>query len=155
MTPRTAAAVPFAALGIGCAIAGGLASAVIAPHPTPHGAWAVAYLVLVGGIAQVGLGIGQALLAPKPPARRLVVAQVAAWNLGNAAVLGGTLSGVPPVADVGGAVLVVGLALLILGGRGGSRDGRARWFRHGFQALVVLLLVSIPAGLVLARIGPS
>ncbi|MGV9295690.1 hypothetical protein [Amycolatopsis sp. NPDC003676] len=155
MTPRTAAAAPFAALGIGCAIAGGLASAVIAPHPTPHGAWAVAYLVLVDGIAQVGLGIGQALLAPNPPARRLVVAQVAAWNLGNAAVLGGTLSGVPPVADVGGAVLVVGLALLILGGRGGSRDGRARWVRHGFQALVVLLLVSIPAGLVLARIGPS
>ncbi|WP_116199971.1 hypothetical protein [Amycolatopsis circi] len=142
-------------LGIGCAIAGGLASAVIAPHPTPHGAWAVAYLVLVGGIAQLGLGIGQALLAPTVPARRLVGAQVAAWNFGNAAVLAGTLSGATPVVDVGGAVLVIGLALLVLGVRGGSPDGRARWLRHGFQALVVLLLISIPVGLVLARIGPS
>ncbi|GAA1026430.1 MULTISPECIES: hypothetical protein [Amycolatopsis] len=154
MTPRFAAAAPFAALGIGCAVAGGLASAVIAPHPTPHGAWAVAYLVLVGGIAQVGLGIGQALLAPAPPARRLVVAEVAAWNVGNAAVLGGTLSDAMPVVDLGGAILAVGLALLVLGVRGGSPDGRARWVRHGFQALVVLLLVSIPVGLVLARIGP-
>ncbi|WP_134661733.1 MULTISPECIES: hypothetical protein [unclassified Amycolatopsis] len=155
MTPRTAAAAPFAVLGLGCAIAGGLASAVIAPQPTPHGAWAVAYLVLVGEIAQLGLGIGQALLAPALPSRRLVVAQVAAWNLGNAAVLCGTLSGVTPVVDVGGAVLVVGLALLVLGVRGSSPDGRARWVRHGFRALVVLLLISIPVGLVLARIGPT
>ncbi|UKD58125.1 hypothetical protein L3Q65_15775 [Amycolatopsis sp. FU40] len=155
MTPRTAAAAPFAVLGLGCAIAGGLASAVIAPHPTPHGAWAVAYLVLVGGIAQLGLGIGQALLAPEPPASRLVFAQIAAWNLGNAAVLGGTLSDTTPLADIGGALLAVGLARLVLGVRGGSPDGRRRWVRHGFQALVVLLLVSIPAGLVLARIGPA
>ncbi|MFE3170270.1 hypothetical protein ACFXPA_28500 [Amycolatopsis sp. NPDC059090] len=154
MIPRFAAATPFAALGIGCTVTGGLASAVIAPHPTPHGAWAVAYLVLVGGIAQIGLGVGQALLSPAPPARLLVVAQVAAWNAGNAAVLGGTLSGATPVVDLGGAVLVVGLALLVLGVRGGSPGGRARWVRHGFQALVVLLLVSIPVGLVLARIGP-
>ncbi len=155
MTPRTAAAAPFAVLGLGCAIAGGLASAAIAPQPTPHGAWAVAYLVLVGGIAQLGLGIGQALLAPALPSRRLVAAQVAAWNLGNAAVLGGTLFEMTPVVDAGGAVLVVGLALLVLGVRGSSPDGRARWIRHGFRALVVLLLVSIPVGLVLARIGPT
>ncbi|WP_033295844.1 hypothetical protein [Amycolatopsis jejuensis] len=150
--PLTPAA-PFAILGAGCVIAGGLASAAIAPAPTPHGAWAVAYLVLVAGVAQVGLGIGQALLAPGPPSTRLIVAQVAAWNAGNAAVLTGTLTGTTPAVDIGGAILAGGLTLLILGTKGTARSHH--WVRHGFRALIVVLLVSIPIGLVLARIGPS
>ncbi|WP_167545474.1 hypothetical protein [Amycolatopsis rubida] len=45
----------------------------------------------------------------------------------------------------GGAILIVGSALLVLAVRDSSPDGRGRGARHGFQALVVLL-VSIPAG---------
>ncbi|WP_020660085.1 hypothetical protein [Amycolatopsis benzoatilytica] len=153
MTPRIAAA-PFLALGTACTVAGGLASAVIAPAPTPHGAWAVAYLVLVGGVAQTGLGIGQAVLAPRLPTVRAIVAQAVAWNAGNAAVLGGTLAGITTMVDVGGAILVLALALFAFAVRGGGRTGQ-RWLRYGFEALVLVLLVSIPVGLVLARIGPS
>lgn len=149
--------VPFTAAGVGCVVAGGLVAAATAPAPSTHGSWAAAYLVLVAGVAQVALGWGQAALAPRLPARGRVAAQVGAWNLGNAAVLVGTLTGVLPLVDVGGVVLVIGLALLADAVRGGVRhDARSpRWWLYGFRLLVVVLLVSIPTGLVLARIGPN
>ena len=148
---------PFTAAGVGCVVAGGLVAAATAPAPSTHGSWAAAYLVLVAGVAQVALGWGQAALAPRPPARGRVAAQFGAWNLGNAAVLVGTLTGVLPLVDLGGVVLVIGLALLADAVRGGARhDTRSRrWWLYGFRLLVVVLLVSIPTGLVLARIGPN
>lgn len=147
----------FTALGTGCVVAGGLVAAATAPTPSTHASWAAAYLVLVGGVAQVALGWGQAVLAPHLPSRRRVLAQIAAWNAGNTAVLAGTLTGITLVVDLGGALLVVGLALLAHAVRGGVRSGGqlARWARYGFGLLVLILLVSIPIGLLLARIGPA
>lgn len=148
---------PFAAFGTGCVVAGGLVAAVTAPAPSTHASWAAAYLVLVAGAAQVGLGFGQAVLAPRAPSGRRVAAQVGAWNGGNAAVLAGTLTGVLPLVDLGGALLVIGLALLVHTVRGdlgrGPRSGR--WALYGFRLLALVLLVSIPIGLILARIGPA
>ena len=143
---------PFAVLGVGCVVAGGLVAAVTAVAPSTHASWAAAYLVLVAGVAQVGLGLGQAVLAPRVPSRGQVGAQVVAWNVGNAAVLTGTLTGVLPLVDLGGALLVIGLALLVHAVRGGQRRG---WTLYGFRLLALLLLVSIPVGLVLARISPA
>ena len=51
------------------------------------------------------------MLAPRPPSARLVTIQLVIWNLGNAAVLAGTLLGATPLVDAGGLALVVGLAL--------------------------------------------
>jgi hypothetical protein len=154
---RKLASAPFTVLGVGCVVAGGLVAAATAPVPSTHGSWAAAYLVLVAGVAQVALGWGQAALAPHLPARGRVVAQVGTWNLGNAAVLVGTLTGVLSLVDLGGVVLMIGLALLADAVRGGVRqDARSqRWRLYGFRLLVVALLVSIPTGLVLARIGPN
>lgn len=146
---------PFGALGTGCAVAGGLVAAATAPAPSTHASWAAAYLVLVAGVAQVALGLGQAVLAPHVPSMRRVIAQAGVWNAGNAAVLAGTLTGVTPVVDAGGALLVLGLALLAGGVRGAVPHRERRWPRYGFLVLVLLLLVSIPVGLVLARIGPA
>jgi hypothetical protein len=87
---------PFGIVGVICVVAGGLVAAVTAPAATEHGGRAAAYLVLVAGVAQVGLGFGQALLAPGPLSARLVAIEVAVWNLGNAAVLAGTLLGATP-----------------------------------------------------------
>src|SRR5699024_12065932 len=53
---------PFVITGTGCIAAGGLVSAVTAPVPNEASAWAVAYLVLVFGLAQVLLGCGRVLL---------------------------------------------------------------------------------------------
>jgi hypothetical protein len=105
---RRPAALPFAAVGAACIAAGGLVAAVSAPAPSEHASCAAAYLVLVAGAA---LGVGQALLAPRVPSRRTVAVQFTAWNLGNGAVMAGTLAGITSLVDTGGALLV---ALLLL-----------------------------------------
>ena len=55
---RRAAAAPFVAIGVLCVIAGGLTAGVTAPAASERSSWASAYLVLVAGVAQVGLGLG-------------------------------------------------------------------------------------------------
>ncbi len=145
---------PVALIGVLCVIAGGLVAAVTAPAPTEHGTWAAAYLVLVGGVAQIGLALGQAMFSARTSIR-LAAVQAVGWNVGNAAVLGGTLLGVFVLVDAGGALLVMALVLL---GRGvspaGARaaTGGAKWCLYGYRLLLLILLVSIPVGLVLARV---
>lgn len=139
-------------------IAGGLVAAATAPAPSVHGSWAAAYLVLVAGVSQVALGVGQTLFAPLNPSRRRVALEFAGWNGGNGAVLVGTLAGITPLVDLGGVLLVITLAMVVLGVRGGA--GRQiepwrRWSLYGFRLLILILLVSIPIGLILARIGPA
>lgn len=146
-------ALPFAVLGTVCIVAGGLVAAATAPAPSEHGSWAAAYLVLVGGIAQTALGAGQALLAPRAPARRAVAAELIGWNAGNGAVLAGTLTGLTRLADIGGVLLVAALVLVIRETRGASQ--RPAWPLHLYRALVALLVVSIPVGLAIADLRPG
>lgn len=155
---RAVIAAPFVVLGTVCVVTGGLVAAAIAPDPTPHGSWAVAYLVLVAGVAQVGLGLGQVLLAPSVPTRRRAALQVGTWNAGNAAVLAGTLAEMTFLVDVGAAVLVVSPVLLVACVRGADVEVKPRWRRwalYGFRLLIIVLLLSIPVGLLLARTGPT
>ena len=148
---RRPAALPFAAVGAACIVAGGLVAAVSAPAPSEHASWAAAYLVLVVGAAQAARGVGQALLALRVPSRRNVAVQFTAWNLGNAAVLTGTLAGITTLVDTGGALLV---ALLLLRGVRTGREPRT-WLLWAFRLLAAVLLISIPIGLVLARTRPG
>ncbi|HEY9522757.1 MAG TPA: hypothetical protein VIR33_05925, partial [Thermopolyspora sp.] len=130
-------------------IAGGLVAAVTASAPSEHASWAAAYLVLVAGVTQIALGVGQALLATNPASRRVVAGEFTAWNAGNAAVLAGTLAGAIALVDLGGALLVLALALAILAVRGPGR--RAGWGLRLYRLLIAIVLVSIPIGLFLAR----
>jgi predicted acyltransferase len=75
-----AAALPFATLGVACVVAGGFVAAVTAPAPSEHGSWTTGYLVLVAGVSQVALGVGQALLAPRASSRRIVAMEFSAWE---------------------------------------------------------------------------
>jgi hypothetical protein len=138
-------------IGAGAIVAGGLVSAASAGGPSEHSAWAVAYLVLVAGVAQVGLGLGQMWLAPRAPSGLAVLLELGCWNVGNAGVIAGVLLDVTGLVDAGGALLVIALALAVLGARDSRAEGRNRLLLNGFRALVVVLLVSIPVGLVLAR----
>lgn len=153
-------AIPFLALGVACIVAGGLVAAVTASQPSEPASWAAAYLVLVAGLAQVGLGLGRVWLATSAVRRRSVVCECACWNVANAAVLAGTLLAVVPLTDAGGALLVVALLLML---RGTTRKGRTgttpaihnpsrSLVRYGFWLVALVIAVSVPIGLVLARV---
>jgi hypothetical protein len=144
-------AVPFVLWGFVGIIGGGLVAAVT--HPLgwlEHGSWAAAYLVLVVGVAQLGLGVGQAWLADRLPGRGRVALELVTWNAGSALVVLGTLVAHPWVVDLGGVLLVVALAayLLALCGQSGS----PRWARWTYRLLVLVVLVSVPVGLVLSTV---
>ncbi len=147
-------AAPATVVAVVCVVAGGLVAALTAANPTEHGTWAAAYLVLVAGVSQVGLAVGQALLAGPELSARTRIAELVTWNGGNAAVLAGTLTGAVWAVDVGGALLVVTLGLVVFVlRRHHAREGgrRLALARSAFQLLVLVLLVSIPIGLWLAR----
>jgi hypothetical protein len=122
---------------------------VTAISPTRHTTWAAAYLVLVVGVAQLGIGTGQALLAPKVPSRGLVMAELLTWDIGNAGVIAGTLMNRTSLVDLGGTLLATSLVLFILGARG--HKGRNRWPLYLYRLLITIVLVSIPIGLVISR----
>jgi hypothetical protein len=151
-----AAAAPFAIVGVGCVVVGGLISAIAASSPSENSSWAVAYLVLIGGVAQIALGVGQSRLATTPPSRQLLLAEFLAWSVGNAAVIAGQLLGLPLIVDAGGLLLVVALALLFGGVRGarpGARD--TRWTLYAYRLILLIVLVSIPIGLIISHVKAS
>jgi hypothetical protein len=139
----------FSVLGTASVIVGGLLAAVTSPLQLAHGSWAAAYLVLVNGVAQVALGKSQAALAGSP-SRRTVLGELIAWNVGSAAVIGGTLVRLPLLVDVGGVLLVIALAMMIATVRGTTAG--PRWALWTYRLLLVIVLVSIPIGLILAHL---
>lgn len=142
-------AFPFMAMGGISIIAGGLLAAVTAIAPTRHATWAAAYLVLVVGVAQLGIGVGQALLAPKTPSSRLITAELLTWDIGNAGVIAGTLLNRVALVDLGGVLLAISLVLFLLGVRG--HPGQKRWLLYAYRLLIAIVLVSIPIGLTISR----
>jgi hypothetical protein len=144
--------VPFGSLGLAAVIAGGLIAAATARAPSETLVWLVAYLVLIVGVAQIALGVGQYWLAGRAPERTGLWGEFAAFNLGNAGVIVGTLIDVAPLVDAGGVLVVVALILFLMGGRGASRGGG---LRHLYRFLILLLLISVPIGLLLAHSVPG
>ena len=143
-------AIPFLILGGVSVIAGGLLSAATALSPSYTASWAVAYIVLVAGVAQLVLGIGQAYLAPRQPSARVVAIEAIAFNLAHVAVLTGTLLTAAWIVDIGAAFIVVALALFIWSVRGTGTGNR--WVLYAFRAMVVIVLVTTPIGLVIAHL---
>jgi uncharacterized membrane protein len=139
------AALLFVILGGACAIGGGLLSAVSAPAPSYHSSWAVAYLVLVAGVAQVVLGLGQATVVRTQLSRRILAVELLSWNLGNAAVLAGTLLAVPAALYLGTALLIATLVLILLV----TRHAPRRLALTATRVIIVLLLISMPIGILL------
>lgn len=76
--PAPSPPIPFIATGGTLVVAGGLVAAVNSAAPFAHGSWLAAYLVLVGGVAQIALGVGAAALAPQRRSARL--ARCARWR---------------------------------------------------------------------------
>jgi hypothetical protein len=129
--------------------------------PFPHGWWLVAYLSLVGGLAQLLLGAGPYVLAGRARCQAqqdsLVLLQLGLWSLGTVTVAAGELAEVSPVLLVGSALLLIDLALFALGlSRFRQRAARsaAAW-EFGYAFLLAFLAVSVLVGCALAGARPG
>ena len=138
---------PFGAVGLGGIIVGGLIAAISTPVDLAKGPWAAAFLVLVTGVAQIGLGLCQAWLAHDPPSRRTVMWQLASWNLGGAFTIIGTMAHLQPVTAIGSVLVVVCLIQFLFGV--GRTDKGPRWALTTFRALVIVIAASTPIGLII------
>lgn len=144
-SPTARAAASFVLIGLGLVIGGGLLSAALAPTASYHSSWAVAYVVLVAGVAQGVLGLGQAVLTSGAVSAGVRQAELWCWNLGNAAVIVGTLSDVPVVLYIGCVALIATLVLLL---RAIAHAPRS-WLLWTMRVVVAVLLVSMPTGIVI------
>ena len=147
------ATLPAALLGAAAVVAGGILAAATASASSQLAVWATAYLVLVVGVVQVALAVGLGLLAARPITGAMLASAFGLYNLGNAAVLAGTLldgivGGSVWIVDLGGALLVAAMALLLYCVRGARRSP----LLAAYAVVVAVILVSTPIGLVLARV---
>ncbi|GAA3774505.1 hypothetical protein GCM10022240_27890 [Microbacterium kribbense] len=143
-------ALPYFIAAAVCIIVGGALAAATAYVTTQKTAWATAYIVLVGGVAQAVLGAALGWIATH--ARMPVVwTAFVLWNLANIGVVAGQLTGVIALTFLGGAAFVIALILIIVATlRAGPAHPVLLW---AFRIVVVLLVVSTPTGLVLAALG--
>ena len=150
IAPRSnrGAAIIFATLGTSAIVFGGLFSAATARSATYHSAWFVAYLVLVVGVAQVALGLGQWWLTSRPLSVAPVVSELVFFNIGNAGVIIGTLLAAPLWVDAGSVWIVVALSLFGWRVWSPRSRGAALWL---YWMLIVLLFVSVLVGLFFAH----
>lgn len=138
----------FVVVGSCCVVLGGLVAAVTGPLELGKGNWLAAYLVLVCGVAQFAIGTVQERLARPSIQSTRAWTQLTCWNLGNAAVIWGTLAGVPVVVDAGGALLVIGLGIALHA----TRHGVPRFVGWAYRCVLIVLLVSVPVGVALAHL---
>ena len=122
--------------------------------------WLALHLALLGGVSQLVLGAGQffvcAFLATDPPSRRLIAAQLLAWNAGTLLVAVGVPTATGSLIDVGGVLIGVGLLLFAAALYGMQRRSlqRARWAVRWYQACAACLGLGALIGVLLARGTP-
>lgn len=150
-------------LGGFAVVLGGLVAAVSTPLTLDRGSWVAAYLVLVCGAAQYTIGTMQTRPGPRQPSTAGSWTQLICWNLGNLAVLAGTLTDTLRVLDAGAMLLLVTLGIAMMSWRRGTsaaaeRRGRsgpeagAALVEWGYRGLVLCLAISVPIGVVLAHL---
>jgi len=139
----------FFAVGVLTVIAGGVLSAYGAKRPSRFRMWASAYLVLIAGAVQCGLAHGWRQL--EEPHELLATLAFLFYNLGNLyVVLGTKLKGQSTysfsLVGVGSGLLAAAMVLLLWS----VHDSRISWTLGWFVALVLVVLVSMPVGLMLS-----
>ena len=147
----------FFVSGIAFLAAAVLAGAVEALSPWAWGRWLALHLAFVGGVSQLVLGASQffagAFLATDPPPRRLVRAQLIAWNAGAALLA----VAVPErwAAATWTAVALLGAALALwAAGLAAMRRrslSRSPWATRWYLGSALFFAFGIAAGALLAR----
>lgn len=153
LTPELRATIAFIVCGGSLIVAGGIVAAVNSAAPFAHGSSLAAYLVLVGGTAQILLAAGRAALRSgegEPAGLRL---RLILWNFGSLAVPAGVLADTAGWISAGSVTLLFALALFA---QACLRAGRARRGRAiAYLALVVGLASSVVVGSALANAAPG
>lgn len=129
--------------------------------PIDRGWWLVAYLTLVGGLAQVALGGGLAVLARatggRPYGPATLRAQLALYNLGVVLVAVADMAAAPLGVLAGSIVLIVALGLYAAALQHVVDSGQRAWpvgtFAYG--ALLTVLAGSVVVGTALAGALPG
>lgn len=150
---RWPSARPFVVVGAVAVVAGGAVAAVTRPTGFELGPWLAAFLVLVGGVAQIALGAGQAWVADRLPDTRTVRAELTIWNIGLAATIAGSLLPAPQLTALGGVAVLIALALFLSATRShhdAAEPVAPRWARILYPLGIVVVLISTPIGLVLS-----
>jgi len=126
--------------------AAALALALRFLEPFDHGTWLVAYLFLVGFLAQLLLGRGQAALLSAgglpAPRRGVRLAQALLWNFGVIAVPTGVLADARLAVVVGSISLLAALGLLWETARPMLPGSDARPTRSGWAYALLLLTIT-------------
>ena len=131
-------------------MAGGLVAAVAGPTNWERGSWVAAFLVLVAGVAQIGVGASQAHLGPAPTSASSTAVECALWNVACVATIVGSLVNNTVVVAIASAPLVAALVMSVRAVKGsGSRHPQ---LLLAYRLLLILLLVSIPVGITLSWI---
>lgn len=143
----------FCTFGTVAIITGGLLAAFSAADPTRIALWLSAYLVLVVGIVQVGIGAAMAGLAVKQTPRAQHLGTFLLFNAANAAVVTGTIvKGIAPhsilLINIGSAAFIIALTLCLYAIRGAKQS----WWRTGYVALMTVAGLGALTGIVLAQI---
>jgi hypothetical protein len=120
-----------------------------------HGWWLASFLVLVGGVAQVLLGLGQQRLARQASTARpggAPVRQAALWNAGTLLVPLGVLTDARLPVVLGSVALLVALCGVARDIRRADPRPRERLARHRrpYVSLLVFLAISVLVGTALA-----
>lgn len=135
---------------LGCSAAwiaaGGVAAAVNSAAAFQHGSWLVAYLVLVGGLAQLSLAAGLVLLHAPPSSARVAYVRLGLWNLGTVLVPAGVLLDAAGLVSAGSFVLLGALLLFCSGAFHTPSRVRALMYHVVALALAASVLVGSALG---------
>ncbi len=148
---------PFVLVGSISIVAGGLVAAVTRPSGIEEGSWVAAYLVLVGGVAQIVLGGGRAFLSTRDTSFS-AWPMLWGWNLGALLTISGTIGATPTLTSAGGLATAAALVLFLRDVRGVDAAAasttpwlpRASVLAKVYRVLIYVVLASVPIGLVMA-----
>ena len=117
-------------------VAAAVAAAIHGSSPFAHGAWLVAYLALVGFLAQALLGAGQSALLTRstlpPLSREVRLARTALWSLGVVAVPLGVLSETRLLVVIGSVTLIAALISFWISIRQTLSPTQAGWLSRAY-----------------------